>query len=206
MGSGQGRGESISRRRLMALGGGAAAVAATGALLSACGEDSEAQEASRFGDGDVGILNYALTLEHLQSDFYSAAASAGLFRGADQRTIREFGKDEEEHIEALRELVAQLGGKPAVPPRTSFPLQSPQAALQAAATIEKAAANAYLGQVPNLEDPAALEKALAIHTVEGRHSAAVETRLGRSITPDGPFAKPATVAATLKAVEPFMES
>jgi len=203
---GSGRGEGISRRRLLVLGGGAAAVAATGALASGCGEDSEANEASRFGDGDVGILNYALTLEHLQSDFYSAAAASGLFSGVDQQTIREFGNQEEEHIEALSELVERLGGKPPAPPKTRFPLESPEAALQAAAAIEKAAADAYLGQVPDLEDPAALEKVLAIHTVEGRHSTAIETRLGRSITPDGPFAKPATVAATLKTVEPFMES
>ena len=31
---------------------------------------------AKFGKGDIGILNYALTLEYLESEFYNEAANA----------------------------------------------------------------------------------------------------------------------------------
>jgi rubrerythrin len=206
--------DPVSRRKFLAVGGGSTAVAA---FLAACGDDSGtttttmtdssgggAGETAQFGKGDVGILNYALTLEYLETAFYADVVKSGLFKGADLETIRRFGAEEAEHVEALTAAVKQLGGKPAPEPKAEFPLKSAKSVLELAATVENLGAAAYLGQAANIQSPEVLASALAIHSVEGRHAATLNTLLGESITPDGAFAKPADVKTVLKSVEPFL--
>src|SRR3954471_24399056 len=199
-----------SRRRFLAVGGGSTALAA---FLAACGNDSSSttgtkpagkSETAEFGKGDVGILNYALTLEYLETAFYADVVKSGLFKGADLETIRKFGREECEHVQALTQAVKSLGGKPAPEPKAEFPLKSAKSVLELAGTVENLGAAAYLGQAANIESPEVLASALAIHSVEGRHAAALNTLLGESITPDGAFGKPADVKTVLKSVEPFI--
>jgi rubrerythrin len=109
-------------------------------------------------------------------------------------------------VTALTAAVKSLGGKPAPEPKTEFPLKSAKSVLELAATVENLGAAAYLGQAGNIESPEVLASALAIHSVEGRHAAALNTLLGSSITPDGAFAKPADAKTVLKSVEPFIVS
>jgi rubrerythrin len=206
--------DPVSRRRFLAVGGGSTALAA---FLAACGDDSGtttttstmdsgggASETAKFGKGDVGILNYALTLEYLETAFYADVVKSGLFKGPELETIRKFGREEAEHVEALKAAVKQLGGKPAPEPKAEFPLKSAKAVLELAATVENLGAAAYLGQAASIQSPEVLASALAIHSVEGRHAAVLNTLLGESITPDGAFAKPADVQTVLKSVEPFL--
>jgi len=208
--------DPVSRRKFMALTGGSAAAAA---FLAACGSDSGtdtttmssangggSSETAQFGKGDIGILNYALTLEYLETAFYADVVKSGLFKGADLETIRKFGAEEAEHVTALTAAVKQMGGKPAPEPKTEFPLESAKAVLELASTVENLGAAAYLGQAANIKSPDVLASALAIHSVEGRHAAALNTLLGKPITPDGAFAKPADAKTVLKSVEPFIVS
>jgi Ferritin-like domain len=207
--------DPVSRRKFIALTGGSAAAAA---FLAACGSDGDGtttmtsaqpsggDETAQFGKGDVGILNYALTLEYLETAFYADVVKSGLFKGGDLATIRRFGEEEGEHVEALTAAVKQLGGKPAPEPKTEFPLKSAKSVLELAATVENLGAAAYLGQAANIKSPEVLASALAIHSVEGRHAAALNTLLGESITPDGAFGKPADVKTVLESVEPFIVS
>jgi rubrerythrin len=206
--------DPVSRRKFMALTGGSAAAAA---FLAACGSDSGtttttstmaggSSETEQFGKGDIGILNYALTLEYLETAFYADVVKSGLFKGADLETIRKFGAEEAEHVGALTAAVKQMGGKPAPEPKTEFPLKSAKSVLELASTVENLGAAAYLGQAANIKSPDVLASALAIHSVEGRHAAALNTLLGMPITPDGAFAKPATAKVVLKSVEPFIVS
>src|ERR1700749_4868584 len=180
-----------SRRRFLAVGGGSTALAA---FLAACGSDSSSttttgttsmgggtSETAEFGKGDVGILNYALTLEYLETAFYADVVKSGLFKGSDLEPIRKFGREEAEHVEALTQAVKQLGGKPAPEPKTEFPLKSAKSVLELAGTVENLGAAAYLGQAANIESPEVLASALAIHSVEGRHAAALNTLLGESV-------------------------
>jgi hypothetical protein len=206
--------DPVSRRKFMALTGGSAAAAA---FLAACGSDSDSttttssmpsggDETAQFGKGDIGILNYALTLEYLETAFYADVVKSGLFKGADLATIKQFGEEEAEHVSALTAAVKGLGGKPAPEPKTEFPLESAKSVLELAGTVENLGAAAYLGQAGNIKSPEVLASALAIHSVEGRHAAALNTLLGMPITPDGAFAKPATAKVVLKSVEPFIVS
>jgi rubrerythrin len=205
----------VSRRKFIALGGGSTALAA---FLAACGSSSSTtatstatassakSETAQFGKGDVGILNYALTLEYLETAFYRDVIASGLFKGAELETIKKFGSEEAEHVAALTAFVKKLGGKPAEEPKTEFPLKSAKSVLELAATVENLGAAAYLGQAPNISSPTVLTAALSIHSVEGRHASTLNTVLGKSITPDGPFAVAANVSTVLKAVEPFIVS
>jgi hypothetical protein len=205
--------DPVSRRKLLAVTGGSTALAA---FLAACGSDSDSTTSTtttagggatgteKFGKGDVGILNYALTLEYLEAAFYEDVVKSGLFKGSDLATIRKFGSEEAEHVAALTGFVKQMGGKPAPKPKTEFPLKSAKSVLELAATVENIGAAAYLGQAPNIKGASTLAAALSIHSVEGRHAAALNTLLGKSIVPDGAFAKPAGAEEVLKSVEPFI--
>jgi hypothetical protein len=205
--------DPVSRRKLLAVTGGSTALAA---FLVACGSDSGTTTTTstaaatggsgteKFGKGDVGILNYALTLEYLETAFYEDVVKSGLFKGSDLATIRKFGEEEAEHVTALTGFVKQMGGTPAPKPKTEFPLKSAKSVLELAATVENLGAAAYLGQAPYIKGASVLSAALSIHSVEGRHAAALNTLLGESITPDGAFAKPAGASEVLKSVEPFI--
>lgn len=214
---------SVSRRRFMIVAGG---TAASGALLAACGDESstgatgtstdssaetttstmesDANSTAEFGEGDLGILNYALTLEYLEAAFYADVVRSGLFKGGDLATIRTFGQQEADHVVALRGTIQKLGGKPAAKPKAEFPLEDSQSVLELAGTVENLGAAAYLGQAPRIKNGEVLAAALSIHSVEARHAAALNTLLGNSPMPDGPFAVPADVATVLDAVQPFI--
>ena len=78
--------------------------------------------------------------------------------------------------------------------------------LNLAATVENLGAAAYLGQAAAIQSKEILAAALAIHSVEARHAAALNELAGRTITPDGAFGKPASMAEVLPKVKPFIVS
>ena len=206
--------DPVSRRRFFAVGGGTSAAV----FLAACGDDddettgsdtttsSSDDMASQFGEGDIGIVNYALTLEYLEADFYDQVAKSGLFKGGDLALIEAIGESEQMHVEALTATVEDLGAEPAPVPKTEFPLDDAKSVLELAATVENLGAAAYLGQAAAIEDPGILAAALSIHSVEGRHAAALNILTGQSPTPDGAFAKPADMETVLAEVQPFIAS
>ncbi len=194
---------SVSRRGFIALAGSSVAA---GSLLSACGGDSSASadETSQFGDGDVGILNFLLSLEYLQVAFYAELAKSNRLSPPGRKAIGgKFGEEEEEHVEALTKAVEKLGGEPPAKPQPSFSLKTDTGALETASKLEDITAASYLGQLPNVESDSVLSTLLSIHSVEGRHAAAIAELLEASLTPDGAFAKPATVKEALKAVKAY---
>jgi len=209
--------DPVSRRKFMAVGGSSTLAAA---FLAACGgggsssstttteskpmNNGKESETEQFGKGDIGILNYALTLEYLETAFYEEVGKSGLFKGEELAVLKKFGSEEKQHVEALHGTVIKLGGKPAPKPKTEFPLENATAVAELAGTVENLGAAAYLGQAGNIESPEVLAAALSIHSVEARHAATLNTLLKMSITPDGAFAGPADVATVLKSVEPFI--
>ena len=213
--------DQVSRRKFIAVGGGTSLAA----FLAACGgggssttmvtgntttekaeptSNGKESETEEFGKGDIGILNYALTLEYLEAGFYKEVAKSGLFKGKELAVLKQFGAEEQQHVEALTGTVKKLGGKPAAMPKAEFPLENAKAVAELAGTVENLGAAAYLGQAGNIESPEVLAAALSIHSVEARHAATLNTLLGLSITPDGAFGAPADVATVLKSVEPFI--
>jgi hypothetical protein len=185
--------DPVSRRRFMALTGGSASLSV---LIAACGDDDDEAETTaattattgsedalaQFGEGDLGIVNYALTLEYLEAAFYDQVAKSGLFKGDDLALIKEIGKNEREHVVALTGAAKSLGGEPAPRPKTQFDTTDAAMVLQTAATVENLGAAAYLGQAAAIESTQVLAAALSIHTVEGvtrRRSTRSPTRQSR---------------------------
>jgi len=205
--------DPVSRRNFLALTGGSAGAAA---FLAACGSDDEASTSegtmaagggdtsSQFGEGDLGIVNYALTLEYLETAFYNDVAKSGLFKGDDLALIKRIGETEQQHVDALTATAKKLGGPVADEPQAEFPLEDAASVLELAATVENLGAAAYLGQAANIESPEILAAALSIHSVEGRHAAALNVLTGKEPTPDGAFAQPADMQEVLDAVQPFL--
>jgi rubrerythrin len=161
---------------------------------------------AQFGKGDVGIAKYALTLEYLEADFYKQAAESGMLKGQALELGKTFGEHEQEHVDALEAMLKQLGETLPDKPTGKFPLDSQDSILELAATVENLGAAAYLGQADKIKDPEVLAAALSIHSVEARHASALNLALGKEVTPDGAFAKPATADEVLKTVKPYIAS
>lgn len=204
--------DPASRKRFLALAGGAGAAGAFSALLAACGgggdngSKSGGSSSKKSSGGDIAIVNYALTLEYLEAQFYADVVKSGLFKGKQLDLLKTIGEHERQHVNALNAAVSKLGGKPAAKPKAKFPLKDPTSVAKLAATVENLGAAAYLGQAGRIKNPEILAAALSIHTVEARHAAVLNTLVGKPVTPDGAFAKPASMAQVLPKVKPFIAS
>jgi rubrerythrin len=203
--------DDVDRKRFLKAVGGAGAAGFGAFVLAACGSSKTASKtattsktASMPSTGDVAILNYALTLEYLEREFYAKVIASGLFTGKTAGLVKDFGEQEATHVEALKGAVEKLGGKPAANPNGKFPIMNAEQVAQLAYTVENLGASAYLGQAPNIQSPELLATALAIHSVEARHAATLGTLIKKSLTPDGAFAKPADMQTVLAAIKPFL--
>lgn len=138
------------------------------------------------------VVEYALTLEKLEDDFYrravSATQSGGLANApqAVKAAIQSYGEDEAQHVVDLSAVLASLGGNPdaiAIPTNPNYnailgrnPFANVADFLQALQFVEDLGVAAYKGQVQNLQAAGAdtiLAGALEIHTIEARHAAGI---------------------------------
>jgi len=206
--------DDLDRKRFLKLAGSAGAASFGAFVLAACGSTKKAATTAAApatatttasaSAGDLAILNYALTLEYLETEFYDKVIASGFFTGKVGSLIKDFGAQEMTHVEALKGAVEKLGGTPAAKVEGKFPVTSASQVAELAYTVENLGASAYLGQAANIQSPEVLASALAIHTVEARHAATLGTLVKKSVTPDGAFAKPADMSTVLAAVKPFL--
>jgi hypothetical protein len=185
-------------------------------VLAACGSSKSSTTASTAAVAtstqgtsgstttDIAILNYALTLEYLESQFYQKVIAAKLFSGQVGALLTDFGSQEDEHVLALHGAVAKMGGTPATKPEGKFPIENAEQVAQLAYTVENLGAAAYLGQAGNIQSPEVLATALSIHSVEARHASTLGTLVKKSVTPNGAFAIPDDTSTVLAAVKPFI--
>ncbi len=185
-----------------ALSGGALLSALTAPALAA-GSGGGRPPAS-FGKGDVGILNYALTLEYLEAAFYNGASAAGMsLSGQASAFLKVVTKDENAHVKFLK---SHLGAKAAKEPTFDFKgaNTSPAMFMATAQVLENTGVHAYSGQALNIKTPAYVAAALSILTIEARHASVIgllNEPAGNDIAPDGPFDTPFTAAKVLTAVK-----
>jgi rubrerythrin len=205
--------DDVDRKRFLKMAGSAGAASFGAFVLAACGSSSSSGKSTSTAatattasstSGDLGILNYALTLEYLETEFYAKVVAAGLFKGKVGSLIKTFGAQESTHVEALKGAVEKLGGTPVAKPQSKFPITSATQVAELAYTVENLGAAAYLGQAAKIQNPEVLASALAIHTVEARHAATLGTLVKKSVTPQGAFATPADMSTVLAAVKPFL--
>jgi rubrerythrin len=136
-----------------------------------------------FGGGDIGIVNFALTLEKIEAEFYKQAlATPGL--GADaKKLLQEIARHEDEHAKALNQSVTQLGGKADPAPQTSFPAPAnEQEAIKAAIELEDVGVSAYNGAATQIQSADVLQAVASIAQVEARHAGALRELAGQDAT------------------------
>lgn len=192
----------MSFLRKGALAGGAAL--SGGAILSALIPDvalaAGGRPPAKFGKGDVGILNFALTLEYLERAFYNEATDSGAI--TDPQTATFLGvttHDERKHVAFLKKALGRLAVKE---PKFNFHgATSDQSTFQQVAyVLENTGVHAYLGQAPNIQSGKVLLAAASIVTIEARHSGAIGSIIGKKINPNGAFDNGLPASAILKAV------
>lgn len=144
-------------------------------------------------DIDLQVLNFALTLEHLESAFYKeglamfqgpAFKSAG-YTDEFYSNIKETAADEATHVTFLTTAIKAAGGIPVMPCKYSFGITDVKTFVTTAALLEGVGVTAYLGAAALITSPTYLTAAGSILTVEARHSAVIRDQLKMS-----PFASP----------------
>jgi Ferritin-like domain len=182
-----------------ALGGGAL----LGALVPNALAASSGRPPSSFGSGDVGILNYALTLEYLEATFYAEAVANIKFTDTHLGALAQvIASHEAAHVAYLK---AALGSKAAKKPKFAFGSAVTDEDTFAATSqvLENTGVGAYFGQAFNIAKPADLKAAVSILTVEARHAGAigyVNDNSAHAVSPSGAFDQPKTAATVLAAV------
>jgi hypothetical protein len=191
------------------------AVMGSGALLGALSPagamaagKGKGRPPASFGKGDVGILNFALTLEYLEAAFYNEATannkkSSFLKNKQAQVFLKTVTADENAHVAYLKKA---LGSKAVAAPKVDFGATTSSEAsfIKTAVALENTGVHAYSGQALNISAPSTVAAALSILTIEARHASVAGLLLKATpgnITPDGPFDTPFTAKEVLKAVE-----
>lgn len=164
------------------------------------------QALAETGGGDVEILNFALTLEYLESDFYNVKGKEVHLTGAAKSYARMFGEQEADHVGALTTTIKSLGGKPVAKPTFVLPASSQSSFLALASVLENTGVSAYNGAAPSIKSKQVLAAAGSIVQIEARHAAAINLLISKSPTPNQGFDVPLTKAQVLAAVKPLIKA
>ena len=160
------------------------------------------------GGGDLEILNFALTLEYLESAFYTMALKqvSGL-GGQAKETATQLADDESQHVDALTQTIKDLGGTPVKAPGVDFgeAFASQGSFLETAQTFEDLGVGAYNGAGPMIQSKEVLAAAGSIVQVEGRHAGVIRLLRGEQISPSA-FDKGLGMQEVLDAAKPFIKA
>ena len=162
----------------------------------------------------VDVLNYALTLEHLEHAFYRDGLmmfTADDFAAAGYAPnvygwfaiIRDH---EMEHVNTITSVINDLGGDPVAEAEYDFGYSDLAGFIGVAQVLENVGVSAYQGAAKSLiGENELLTAALTIHGVEARHAAYLNGLQGESPFPDA-FNPTMTPDEVLAAAGPFLVS
>ena len=163
------RGDLLKRAGIATVGF-TAAGAMFGNLLSPA---AAAISTKKSAKNDVKILNYALTLEFLEAEFYKAALATSFIANANP-WLKDFATTVASHEADHVKLLQSVLGKAAIKKPSfdfSAALTDEKTFMATAQVLEDTGVAAYAGQGPNLSQKAVVVAALSIHSVEARHAA-----------------------------------
>ena len=171
---------------------------------------------------DVDILNYALTLEHLEARFYIDGLmryTAADFRGGMfaanlgdrvNATVYEYlgliRDHEVEHVSTLQTTIRGLGGVPVEAcTQYNFMNTTPDQFIAVAQALENTGVSAYVGAIAMIQAPALRTAGASIATVEARHAAYLNLLNNANPFPMA-FDMARTMAQVLAIATPFLVS
>ncbi|GAA6060203.1 hypothetical protein JCM10212_002282 [Sporobolomyces blumeae] len=169
-----------------------AAVAALASSAFAASESTMTKVVAKRDNAkptDTEILNYALTLEHLEATFYRTVLdkfSAADFKKAGypdsaRKNFERLAAQEADHVKFLE---TALGSAAVHECHYQFGLTSPKSAIATARLLENVGTAAYLGAAGDISNKAYLGAAGSILTVEARHASYLNQLNGASGFPD----------------------
>jgi hypothetical protein len=148
----------------------------------------------------ISVLNFALTLEYLESEFYKkGVGTGGLIAASDLPGFTSIRDHEVAHVAALRSTITTLGGTPVTFTLANFDFTANNAYptvfsnydtfLAVSQAFEDTGVRAYKGQASALiSSNEVLTAALQIHAVEARHASYVRyVRQKRGATANKPW-------------------
>ena len=184
-------------------------VLSTGSTMASGGAVSPAVArlvaAQAFTD-DLDILNYALTLEHLEYAFYrdgTAGMAAADFDDGVYANLLLIRDHEGAHVDALVSTITSLGGTPVAEQTYDFGYTDAGSYLMVAAALENTGVSAYDGAAAAIENVDILNAAGTIVAIEARHASYLNLVTGADPFPDA-FETPKTRAEILAIAGPFI--
>jgi rubrerythrin len=192
--------DAASRRHVLAALGIAAAapvaLGATAALAQVKGEGKNSNnnkkkrrnKRKKGKKGDIAVLNYALTLEHLEYAFYrdglvTYANDADFPTGVRARLV-EIRDHEKAHVDALTQTIQGLGGKPVAEACYDFGYTTANQFLDVAQLLENTGVMAYDGAIASIKSGELQTTGATIATVEARHASYLNNVNGDDPFPD----------------------
>lgn len=133
--------------------------------------------------GVIGVLQYALTLEHFEYRFYERGAALAPIPAMDKAAIEMIRDSEKKHVDFLKTVITGAGATP-VAEKTAYDFTamgtfptvftSYTTFLAVAQVLEDTGVRAYKGRAGELlGQKVFLTAALGIHAVEARHAAKI---------------------------------
>lgn len=171
-----------------------AASSSAAATSTAAGEAPAAAPSQAAGGlSDIDILQFALTAEHLESEFYKQGfakfpASDFMALGLNEGQIKSLmgvGQTEATHVSTLLSSISAAGAKPVEPCNYNFDaaLASADSMVKTARVLEAVGVSAYLGAAPLVNSSDVLTAAATIVTVEARHQAFIRSAVSAEPVP-----------------------
>ena len=174
-----------SRKKFLA---GSAALLAGGALAAVLPRAAQAHTTGN-PPTDVDVLNYALTLEHLEYAFYRDglrkfdeqdfrssnlfSGSGNLWRPTVYANFRRIREHEDTHVDTLKSVIRSLGGRPVPEAEYNFnktAFTSVEKFISVAQFLENTGVSAYDGAIAHIGAAQLLTAGATIATVEARHA------------------------------------
>jgi hypothetical protein len=184
-----------------------AGIVGVGSSLAVAGFSGGAANA-QAEDSDLEILNYALTLEYLEADFYNRGVDGGALSGRELALVTPIRDHEDAHVAALTSTISDLGGTPVKSPKFKYPqgtFTDKATFLETASVFEELGVKAYHGQVTLIKSIDILAAAAAIAGVESRHAAILADLTGGTPFP-APVEETLNMKQVLEAATPFIKS
>lgn len=160
-----------------------------------------------FFKNDIEVLNYALTLEHLENEAYKVINASGKLTGKNVSYMQIIGKHEQDHVDALTAAITKAGATP-VKARASYnfgalgDLTTEAGILKVAQIMEELGVSAYNGAGIEITDKSILGVAGQIVQVEARHTGLL--RALNNVALAESFPKALTPQQVLAAVTPVL--
>ncbi|KAL4953755.1 ferritin-like domain-containing protein [Aspergillus filifer] len=184
------------------------------ALAAAAMQVAQAGPVDKRADvTDADILNYALTLEHLEAAFYEQGlknyTKADFMAAGVSETVynnlKSVAMDEKAHEDFLTQALTKAGASPVARCTYNFPATNAKSFLALGNILEGVGTSAYLGAAASIMDKTYLTAAGSILTVEARHSAYLRAALGEKPAAQ-PFDNPLGLNEVYTLASPFIAS